>query len=137
MKKLLVLLIVLLSITPAYAHPGATDYKGGHTDRSIGEYHYHHGYSAHQHNDGLCPYDFDDKTDRSSGNSSGLSSDIVRSSVPATSKSIFDYFMSAMVWIFDAFSWLFTYGGILIVPILLVSVCLLMAFFKILDFFSR
>ncbi len=74
MKKLLVLLIVLLSITPAYAHPGATDSKGGHTDRSTGKYHYHHGYSAHQHENGVCPYDFDDKTGQNSGAASGGSS---------------------------------------------------------------
>jgi len=73
-KKLLVLLIVLLSIAPAYAHPGATDSKGGHTDRSTGKYHYHHGYSAHQHENGVCPYDFDDKTGQNSGTSSGSSS---------------------------------------------------------------
>ena len=50
------------------AHPGNTDGKGGHIDHSTGEYHYHHGYSAHQHKDmdgdGVldCPYEFDDKT---------------------------------------------------------------------------
>ena len=50
------------------AHPGNTDGKGGHHDRSSGEYHYHHGYSAHQHTDmdgdGVldCPYEFDNKT---------------------------------------------------------------------------
>ena len=51
------------------AHPGRTDGNGGHTNRSTGEYHYHHGYSAHDHydmnSDGVkdCPYDFDDKTE--------------------------------------------------------------------------
>ena len=39
-----------------FAHPGGTDGSGGHYDRSTGEYHYHHGYSAHQHEDGECPY---------------------------------------------------------------------------------
>lgn len=52
------------------AHPGRTDGNGGHWDRSTGEYHYHHGYPAHQHTDGVCPYDFDDKTGENSGTSS-------------------------------------------------------------------
>ena len=61
-----------LLIATVFAHPGRTDNKGGHTDHSTGEYHYHHGYSAHDHydmdGDGVvdCPYDFDDKTDHSS-----------------------------------------------------------------------
>lgn len=41
---------------PAYAHPGRTDANGGHWDHSSGEYHYHHGYPAHQHPGGVCPY---------------------------------------------------------------------------------
>lgn len=49
------------------AHPGNTDGNGGHWDRSMGEYHYHHGYPAHQHTNGVCPYDFDDKTSETSG----------------------------------------------------------------------
>lgn len=53
--------ILLLSCcTVALAHPGDTDANGGHYDHSTGEYHYHHGYPAHQHTDGKCPYDFDD-----------------------------------------------------------------------------
>lgn len=39
------------------AHPGGTDASGGHYDRSTGEYHYHHGYPAHQHVNGVCPYE--------------------------------------------------------------------------------
>lgn len=60
-----------LTIT-ASAHSGRTDSKGGHWNRSTGEYHYHHGYSAHQHKDmdgdGKldCPYEFDDNTKYSS-----------------------------------------------------------------------
>jgi hypothetical protein len=56
----------------AYAHPGRTDGSGGHYNRSTGEYHYHHGYSAHDHydmdkdGDVDCPYDFNDKTDHRS-----------------------------------------------------------------------
>ena len=71
MKKICLFFIILLfSTITVYAHPGRTDSKGGHTDSSTGEYHYHHGYSAHQHEDGKCPYDFDDKTNHSSSSSS-------------------------------------------------------------------
>lgn len=74
MRKLLVLLMVaVLMISPAFAHPGGTDGKGGHWNHSTGEYHYHHGYSAHDHEDGVCPYEFDDKTGERSGSSSGSS----------------------------------------------------------------
>lgn len=59
MKKILLLLIIFISIfTLSFAHSGRTDSNGGHYDSSTGEYHYHHGYSAHQHNaDGSCPYE--------------------------------------------------------------------------------
>lgn len=67
----------LLLLSPAVlAHSGKTDANGGHYDRSTGEYHYHHGYPAHQHydmdGDGIvdCPYNFDDQTGRNSGGSS-------------------------------------------------------------------
>ncbi len=49
------------------AHAGKTDASGGHIDNNTGVYHYHHGYPAHQHTGGRCPYDFDDKTGQSSG----------------------------------------------------------------------
>jgi hypothetical protein len=67
-------LISLLVVT-VFAHPGRADSNGGHTDHSTGEYHYHHGYSAHDHydmdGDGVldCPYDFVDKTENHSGSS--------------------------------------------------------------------
>ena len=51
------------------AHPGRTDSSGGHWNRSTGKYHYHHGYPAHQHPNGVCPYDYDDKTGEDSGSS--------------------------------------------------------------------
>lgn len=72
-KRIVFVLLVLLivsAIIPAFAHSGRTDGAGGHTDHSTGEYHYHHGYPAHQHPNGECPYDFDDKTDHSSSGSS-------------------------------------------------------------------
>lgn len=61
------LMVFVLMVVPAFAHPGRTDSSGGHYNRSTGEYHYHHGYSAHDHVDGVCPYDNDDKTGESSG----------------------------------------------------------------------
>lgn len=61
-KFLLPILILFLFGTYVSAHPGSTDGDGGHFDHSSGEYHYHHGYPAHEHSDGECPYDFDDKT---------------------------------------------------------------------------
>lgn len=47
----------------AVAHSGRTDSNGGHYDSSTGKYHYHHGYSAHQHKNGVCPYDDNSKAD--------------------------------------------------------------------------
>lgn len=46
-----------------FAHTGGTDGSGGHYNRSTGEYHYHHGYSEHQHPNGVCPYDYNNNTD--------------------------------------------------------------------------
>lgn len=75
MKKLISALCVAVLVTAtASAHPGKTDADGGHVDTSTGEYHYHHGYPAHQHIDGTCPYDFDDKTGWNSGSSSSSGS---------------------------------------------------------------
>lgn len=53
----LLTVILALAIVPAYAHSGRTDGKGGHYNRSTGEYHYHHGYPAHSHTNGICPYE--------------------------------------------------------------------------------
>lgn len=70
-----VLLFCAFAIS-AVAHSGGTDSNGGHTNHSTGEYHYHHGYSAHQHydmdDDGVldCPYDFKDKTGGNIGSNS-------------------------------------------------------------------
>lgn len=52
-----VILIFATAITPVFAHSGRTDANGGHKDSSTGEYHYHHGHPAHQHTNGVCPYD--------------------------------------------------------------------------------
>lgn len=70
MKKILCILISIITILSltvlCFAHSGRTDSSGGHRDSSTGEYHYHHGYPAHQHPNGKCPYDFDDKTEHNS-----------------------------------------------------------------------
>lgn len=73
MKKVLLVISILVSLVSITlgvdAHPGRTDGAGGHTDSSTGKYHYHHGYSAHDHydmdDDGDidCPYEFKDKTE--------------------------------------------------------------------------
>lgn len=72
-RRILSICIALLSIfqlsSVAFAHPGKTDVSGGHYDRSTDEYHYHHGYPAHQHTGGQCPYEFDDRTGWNSGSS--------------------------------------------------------------------
>lgn len=58
MKKIISLLIIFIGLfTISFAHSGRTDSSGGHYNRSTGEYHYHHGYSAHQHYNGICPYE--------------------------------------------------------------------------------
>lgn len=68
-NKLLSLILCAVAIFSipiiVFAHPGRTDEYGGHYNWKTGEYHYHHGYPAHQHIDGYCPYDYDDQTDHS------------------------------------------------------------------------
>lgn len=66
----LIPLLAILLCTVSYAHSGRTDANGGHYNRSTGEYHYHHGYPEHQHINGTCPYNFDDRTGWNSGASS-------------------------------------------------------------------
>lgn len=44
------------------AHPRNLDANGGHYDNSTGEYHYHHGWPAHEHTNGKCPYNFVDNS---------------------------------------------------------------------------
>lgn len=71
-KILCIFLIFAFGGITAYAHSGQTDSNGGHFNRVTGEYHYHHGYPAHQHENGICPYSFDDKTRRDSSTSSSV-----------------------------------------------------------------
>lgn len=94
-KRLLAFLLAFLPLLSptVLAHSGKTDANGGHYDRSTGEYHYHHGYPAHQHydmdGDGVadCPYDFDDKTDHSSRSDSGSSHAVQSTPRPSPQKS--------------------------------------------------
>lgn len=73
LKRYLALLVcfvlLILQFNLAFAHGGRTDSDGGHYNQSTGEYHYHHGYPAHDHPGGVCPYDYDDQTDHSGGTS--------------------------------------------------------------------
>ena len=67
MRRLLAFVLVLCSLfSCAYAHSGKTDSSGGHKDKynesGLGSYHYHHGYSAHLHPNGVCPYASTSKT---------------------------------------------------------------------------
>lgn len=54
-----VLLFCTLLPLMALGHPGRTDLQGGHYDRQNGGYHYHHGYPAHDHPGGVCPFEAD------------------------------------------------------------------------------
>lgn len=66
--RVLAFILALLLIAPssALAHSGRTDASGGHRDNKnasgLGSYHYHHGYSAHLHPNGVCPYSTTYKT---------------------------------------------------------------------------
>lgn len=94
-RKFVAFFTILLAFTlfllpDASSHPGKTDANGGHYDRSTGEYHYHHGYEAHQHTDldgdGVpdCPYDYDDRTGQNSGASSSAEKSYTYSSTVPT-----------------------------------------------------
>lgn len=87
-KVICLFCLIPILLGTASAHPGKTDADGGHHDyenqSGLGSYHYHHCYPAHLHENGLCPYDFDDKTGWNSGASgNGSSKDTSSSSSPA------------------------------------------------------
>ena len=82
MKKLKIIVLILFctlfisfSLTTIYAHSGRTDSSGGHYNRSTGEYHYHHGYSAHQHPNGICPYSNTNNNDTTNSTPSSKNSE--------------------------------------------------------------
>ena len=78
MKRIISLILsaalLLLSPSSVLAHPGRTDIYGGHYNDETGEYHYHHGFPAHQHIDGECPYDFVDAADHTSSEATTIRS---------------------------------------------------------------
>lgn len=102
MKKIIAIISILVTLTAtvAYttlavkAHPGGTDGSGGHTNHSTGEYHYHHGYSAHDHydmdGDGVvdCPYEFDDRTNHSDSRTTSSVQTAEPTSTPTEAASI-------------------------------------------------
>lgn len=58
---LIMILVICLVPSYAFAHPGYTDINGGHHDynniSNLGSYHYHcGGYAAHLHPNGICPH---------------------------------------------------------------------------------
>jgi hypothetical protein len=57
MKFIITVIFSVSFFLSALSHSGRTDSRGGHHDRKNGGYHYHHGMSAHQHPNGICPYD--------------------------------------------------------------------------------
>lgn len=84
------LLFVFVFSVSAFAHGGRTDSSGGHKDNQnvsgLGPYHYHCGGNPpHLHNNGVCPYEGNEKTTKErenngngsykyKGNGSGTSS---------------------------------------------------------------
>lgn len=93
-----IVIIILGSCVAVFAHPGKTDSNGGHFDRSTGEYHYHHGYPAHQHKNGTCPYDFDNNEKSTESHNYGYDYESIRdkyatatSKEPITKKSQLDF----------------------------------------------
>ena len=52
----IVCILPCVAASVTLAHSGRTDSRGGHWDAFAREYHYHHGMSAHDHPNGICPY---------------------------------------------------------------------------------
>ena len=97
----LLLLSFALLAPSAAAHPGRTDSDGGHFNRTTGQYHWHHGYSEHQHydmdGDGKkdCPLTFKGSTVSKSGSTSKPTASSKSSNSSASSgKSFFSIFSS-------------------------------------------
>ena len=97
----------------AFAHSGRTDGAGGHHDyknvSGLGYYHYHHGYPAHLHPNGVCPYESGSSsttTSSSTQSTSNSSSDSVQTnnaSVPKNSTSgSWEHDASEETWRYDA-----------------------------------
>lgn len=103
---ILLMLFFSFACGSAYAHTGRTDSDGGHHNwQNGGEYHYHHGYPAHDHTNGVCPYDFVDNTRHEEGGGGGESKFVTASTpVPNQSakieetESFFDKYGAAIAW---------------------------------------
>lgn len=80
MKKRIVFVAILFTtllsiVFYAQAHSGRTDGRGGHHDRQNGGYHFHHGYPAHYHPNGECPYTTSEEPTIKDENSSAINSE--------------------------------------------------------------
>lgn len=120
-------LVLLILVVPTFAHSGGTDGEGGHRDSSTGEYHYHHGYPAHQHTDGICPYDFEDKTGQNSGTSSSKKPQLNLTKIePEEEKEKKDGPIKAiLLFIGKAFAWCFLgFYGLSIGLTIIYSICM-------------
>lgn len=129
MNRIIVSMVALFA-SISFLHGGRTDAQGGHYDRSTGEYHFHHGYPAHDHydidGDGTvdCPYRFDDNTIHKNPNSSGNKDNAVdKTDKPSTnnekaknkitSKDIIEIILVIVFFIFPAYGVLmFVFGEI-------------------------
>lgn len=100
---IVIIIHLLLSSIIVYAHSGNTDSNGGHYNRSTGGYHYHHGYPAHQHNNGICPYNFKDKINDNNNLSSSKKSNPNNNS-NNSELSLADIFISFLISTF--FGWI-------------------------------
>ena len=76
-QKILIIWILLISVffSVVYAHSGRTDSNGGHYVGGTSEYHYHHGYPAHDHIDGVCPYRLNENVTKKNNISDSIISD--------------------------------------------------------------
>lgn len=104
MNRVIIGLVAVLA-SFAILHSGRTDGNGGHHNHSTGEYHYHHGYSAHSHydmnGDGIvdCPYSFKDNTSyqSSTSKSSANTIDISKSTGNKKHGSSFKSFLKSVL----------------------------------------
>lgn len=79
----------------AEAHSGRTDSSGGHHDyqnkSGLGSYHYHHGYSAHLHPNGVCPYESQTNANTSSAlETKASSADSITADIMNSYRAVFD-----------------------------------------------
>ena len=115
-----IVLVITSMILGVNAHPGRTDSSGGHTNHSTGEYHYHHGYPAHDHYDmdgdgkSDCPYKFDDKTEHNSYNDSGNTStieDTDKTSNKGIIATVFEsLFFAIAIWLVSSYFLFYLFG---------------------------